>query len=167
MSLAKDRPYYPQPADYEDDTYSWAMEQAQLLRLGRFSELDLPNLIEEIEGIGLETKRQLSFHYRDLVAALLEWQALPADRRPALGREILEARIGILDEERESRWLRDNAGRMIQEAYPPAVRLAMAGTGLPRERFPYECPYSLAFLRDLDAMPMGSFSSTISKDDAA
>lgn len=153
MSLAKDRPYYSHPADYEDDTYAWALEQAQLLRLGRFSELDLPNLIEEIEGIGLDKRLQLGFHYRDLVAALLEWQFAPDHRTPDLDKEILDARIGILEEERDSRFLRDQAGRMVEDTYQQAVKLAMTATGLPRERFPYECPYSVSMLRNLDSMP--------------
>lgn len=153
MSLAKDRPYYLQPADYEDDVRTWALEQAQLLRLGRFSELDLPNIIEEIEGIGLDMQLQLRFHYRDLVAALLEWQFAPDHRTPELDREILDARIGVLEEERESRFLRDNAAQVVEEIYPQAVKLAMTATGFPRERFSYECPYALPMLRDLDALP--------------
>jgi hypothetical protein len=35
---------------YETDFYAWIQEQAQLLRHQQWSQLDLPNLIEEIES---------------------------------------------------------------------------------------------------------------------
>lgn len=153
MSLAKESPLFAKPSDYEDDVFAWALEQAELLRLGRFTELDIANVIEEIEGLGREMELQLRFHYRDLIAALLEWQyARPAETVP-LEKSILDARFGIEVEESGSRSLRQSAKRTIAEIYPEAVRLAMVATGLPRASFPTECPFEVGFLRDLDAMP--------------
>ena len=37
---------------YEQDLYAWSRAQADLLRAGRFAELDLEHLIEEIEDVG-------------------------------------------------------------------------------------------------------------------
>ena len=37
---------------YEQDLYAWSRAQAGLLRAGRFAELDLDPLIEEIEDVG-------------------------------------------------------------------------------------------------------------------
>lgn len=36
---------------YEQDYYLWLEKTARLLRDGRLSELDIPNLIEEIEDL--------------------------------------------------------------------------------------------------------------------
>jgi hypothetical protein len=36
-----------QPANYETDFYAWALYNAQLLREGRLSELDVEHLAEE------------------------------------------------------------------------------------------------------------------------
>jgi hypothetical protein len=36
---------------YDADFYVWALEQAELLRGGRFDALDLDNLIKEVEGL--------------------------------------------------------------------------------------------------------------------
>lgn len=152
MSLAKEKPYYSTPSDYEDDVYAWSHEQAQLLRLGRFSEVDLPNVIEEIERLGREIRTQLTCLYRDLIANLLEWQSMPENRTEIEG-AVLHCRAGILQEEQESASLRDNARRLVADVYPQAVALAMTATGLPRDSFPIECPFSVDFLRDLDAMP--------------
>ncbi|MCB8838430.1 DUF29 domain-containing protein [Aurantimonas sp. VKM B-3413] len=153
MSLAKDKPYYTTPSDYEDDVYAWAFEQAQLLRLGRFSEVDLPNVIEEIESVGREVKSIITNAYRDLIAILLEWEARPSSRTRENAKAILNARIAIEEEEREAKTLREGAAHVIESVYPQAVRLAAGATDLQRDDFPAECPYDLAFLRNLDAMP--------------
>ena len=44
---------------YDKDFYSWTQEQAELLRNGQFSELDIDNLIEEVESMGRSEKREL------------------------------------------------------------------------------------------------------------
>lgn len=133
--------------------YAWAFEQAQLLRLGRFSELDLPNVIEEIESLGREVRLQLSFYYRDLMAYLLEWQSSPENQTAELRKAILECRFGIETEEKDAKSLRDAAKQTMRECYAEAVALAMMATGLPRECFPIECPFTVDFLRNMDAMP--------------
>lgn len=153
MSLAKDRPYYVAPSNYDEDLYAWAYEQAQLLRLGRFSEIDLVNIIEEIEGLGSESRLMLGFHYRDLIAALLEWEFMPGSRTSELKKTILDARFGIQQEESDSRSLRDAADRSVRESYGDALTLVEATTGLSRDHFPLECPYSIEMLRDLDGYP--------------
>ena len=40
------------PATYETDFYLWTQQQAEILRHGAFSTLDVENLIEEIESMG-------------------------------------------------------------------------------------------------------------------
>lgn len=37
---------------YERDFTLWCTRQAELLRLRRFGEADLPNIVEELEGMG-------------------------------------------------------------------------------------------------------------------
>ena len=38
--------------NYENDYYGWTQEQAFLIKSGKFNELDIENLIEEIESMG-------------------------------------------------------------------------------------------------------------------
>lgn len=42
----------PMTALYQQDILAWARQQATLLRAGRFSELDIEHLAEEIEDVG-------------------------------------------------------------------------------------------------------------------
>ena len=44
---------------YDADFYVWAGRQAELLRDGRFDELDLTNLIEEVEDLGGALKQSV------------------------------------------------------------------------------------------------------------
>jgi hypothetical protein len=41
------------PTLYEQDFYAWTQAQVKLLRDGQFSEIDIPNLIEEIESLAI------------------------------------------------------------------------------------------------------------------
>jgi hypothetical protein len=67
-------------SDYQKDFYSWTCEQAELLRAGRFNELDVFNLIEEIETMGRSEKRELESRLTVLLVHLLKWQYQPMRR---------------------------------------------------------------------------------------
>ena len=45
---------------YDRDVILWSQEQARLLRAGRFSELDIEHLADEIEDVGKSEKRELA-----------------------------------------------------------------------------------------------------------
>ena len=42
---------------YEDDLYAWALKNADLLRQGRFAEIDVDNIAEELESMGRSERR--------------------------------------------------------------------------------------------------------------
>lgn len=59
---------------YESDVVAWAKEQAALLRAGRFSEIDIANIAEEIEDVGKSEQRELASRMAVLLAHLLKWR---------------------------------------------------------------------------------------------
>ncbi len=66
---------------YETDLYAWAQKQANLLRRQcQWSELDLPNLIEEIESWGKQERQELRNCLSILPGHLLKWQYQPQQR---------------------------------------------------------------------------------------
>ena len=67
-------------ASYEKDVILWSQEQARLLRAGRFDELDIKHLADEIEDVGKSEKRELANRMAVLLAHLLKWQVQPENR---------------------------------------------------------------------------------------
>ncbi|MEQ9486141.1 DUF29 family protein [Coleofasciculus sp. F4-SAH-05] len=43
---------------YELDFYGWTQEQAKLLQEQKWSQLDIPNLVEEIEALGRQERHK-------------------------------------------------------------------------------------------------------------
>lgn len=153
MASAKEKPRYANPADYEDDFYAWTYEQAELLRLGRFREADLPNIIEELETLGRTERRALVSSYRLVTMHLLKWVFQASHRSRSWTNTIRRERRNIEVTERESPSLRADAAAILREAYAQAREDAADETELPLSTFPAECPWTLTEVRDLGFMP--------------
>ena len=70
-----------QPADtalYEADFYLWVEHQADLLRKGRFRDIDLVHLIEEVEDLGANLRNAVTSRTREIILHLLKLQYSPA-----------------------------------------------------------------------------------------
>lgn len=62
---------------HEHDFYTWAKENATLLRAKRFEELDIDNIAEELEDMGSSRERELESRLGILLAHLLKWYYQP------------------------------------------------------------------------------------------
>src|ERR671936_1450259 len=82
-------------AEYERDFYSWLMEQARLLREGRWDELDRDNLAEEIESLGREQFNKLESALRVLLMHMLKWDHQPEKRGKSWVISIKDQRIEL------------------------------------------------------------------------
>jgi Domain of unknown function DUF29 len=73
---------------YDRDFYSWLMEQARLVREGRWDELDRDNLAEEIKSLGREQFTKLEKRAARAPAA-----------HPEMGSsaEQADAKLGVID----------------------------------------------------------------------
>lgn len=131
------------PAGYDGDFYSWALEQTTALREGRFAELDLENLAEEIEDLGREQFSKLESALRLILLHLSKWDRQPERRTRSWALTIERER------NRYERLLQGNPGlkprriEALASAYEDARLEAMDETGLPRTAFPEKCPYTL------------------------
>ena len=54
---------------YERDVVAWSIEQARLLRAGRFDEIDIEHIADEIEDVGKSEERELGPHPTSLLPA--------------------------------------------------------------------------------------------------
>jgi len=67
---------------YEQDVVVWAEQQARLLHEGRFEQLDIEHIAEEIEDVGKSEQRGLANGMAVLLSHLIKWQR-QAERRGA------------------------------------------------------------------------------------
>lgn len=58
---------------YKTDFYAWTEKTAELLRQGRFAELDSKDLAEEVDGMGAKERRELMSRLDVLVTHLFKW----------------------------------------------------------------------------------------------
>jgi hypothetical protein len=138
---------------YDRDFYAWLNEQAELLRAGRLSELDIKNIAEEIESMSRSEKRELVSRLKILILHLLRWQ-YQADRRGASWRSsVYNARDALADLLNDSPSLKSQLAGAIETAHARAVRDAADETTLPAATFPKACPWSFTQLSDPDFWP--------------
>ena len=141
MAKTLDAPARPEL--YEQDFYSWALEQAALLRARRFGELDLGNLAEEIEDLGKEQFAKLRGSFRIILLHMLKWDHQPERRSRSWAGSIATHRIDLADVLDDNPSLR----RRQDEAVETAYRWARVRAGVEMKRsadeLPEACPYAL------------------------
>ncbi|MDD5462009.1 MAG: DUF29 domain-containing protein [Methylococcales bacterium] len=134
--------------DYQKDFYSWTCEQAELLKAGRFNELDVVNLIEEIETMGRSEKRELESCLAVLLVHLLKWQYQPTRRGRSWQLTIQEQRLEFFDVLNDNPGLKPQLQALLLHAYQKAKIRASKETGLDLDVFPSDCPWEFAQLID-------------------
>lgn len=133
---------------YETDLYLWTQTQAALLRAGRWQEVDLHQLAEEIESVGGSQKSEIRNRLAILIQHLLKWELQPQKRKYGWRTSIVEQRLqieGLLD---VSPSLKAWPGEVLAKAYRLARVRAAAETGLGERSFPEACPYGLDQIMD-------------------
>jgi hypothetical protein len=128
---------------YDSDFYAWATEQAALLRAGRLSEADIEHIAEEIETLGRSEKRELVSRLAVLLLHLLKWTYQPERRGKSWRLTIEEQRRQISRHLRDNPSLRAMLDEATADAYGDAVLRAERETDLPRDLFPWSCPYGV------------------------
>ena len=130
---------------YEQDIIQWAKQQAELLRSGNFSALDIEHIAEEIEDVGKSEQRELASRMAVLITHLLKWQYQSERRgaswqltiknqRKSVGRRI-EKTPSLKTSLKDPDW--------IDDVWDDACLQATKETGIGRAIFPESCPWSM------------------------
>lgn len=138
---------------YEADFVEWIDKASELLKQGKFSELDIENLIEEVESLGRSEKNALRSNLRVLLMHLLKWQYQTSKRSGSWRGSIIEHRIRIQDILEDSPSLKNFYPQIFDKTYQQARRKAAEETGLSLETFPMECSYTEEQVIDNDFLP--------------
>jgi hypothetical protein len=140
---------------YNKDLYLWSQENARLLKEGRFTEVDIEHLIEEIEDMGRSEQRGIYSHLTNLIMHLLKWDYQSNIKSKSWGSSIVNARIAISKLIKENPSLKHLPIDDLAEAYSHARKLASNETGIKLQKFPVECPYTIEQILDEDWLPEG------------
>jgi hypothetical protein len=142
-------------AAYDRDVILWSQEQARLLRAGRFAELDIEHVADEIEDVGKREKRELASRMAVLLARLLKWSRQPENRTNGWRATINHQRKRIALAMKETPTLKTVMGdRDWHEAmWLDAVAQASKETGLAEDALPETCPWSMDQAADAEFWP--------------
>ena len=80
---------------YKHDPAAWSATQADALRRHAYNELDLENIADEIEQLGLSDKHEIYSRLVVVVSHMLKWQFQPTQRSPSWRASIREGRYRI------------------------------------------------------------------------
>jgi hypothetical protein len=134
---------------YDSDFHAWTKEQADLIRAGRLSEVDIGHMIEEIESMGKNERRELKSRLVILLMHLLKWQMQPEMQSNSWRATIETQRFLMAELLEDSPSLRPELEAFVAIAYPKAKQLAILETGLIHDLFPETCMWAVDdILRD-------------------
>ena len=152
--MAKSLTRPAKPGLYDEDFYVWTQKQAELLRAGRFAELDLPRLIEEVEDLGTSQRSEVFSPSQRILRHFLKLQFSAA----------VEPRAGwqqTIDDQRDelelviTPSLRRELEQTLSDRYARARRRAandLARYGEP-VNLPPQCPYAIGEILDPEWLP--------------
>jgi hypothetical protein len=138
---------------YIADFHSWIEETTQLLREGRWQEVDVAHLIEEIEDLGKSECRAIASQLTRLLLHLLKWEYQSQRRSDSWLDSITDARTQIELAVIDSPSLRNYPTEQLEVSYQYARRQAAKQTGMEISVFPVECPYSINQVLSEDWLP--------------
>lgn len=138
---------------HDSDFYTWTQEQVALLTQGRWHELDIANLIEEIADMGRSERRELENRLTLLIAHMLKWQYQPQRRGNSWRLTIKGQRFQVEKCLRENPGLKSHLDTICVDAYYAARIQAAQETRLDESVFPINCPWTLAQISVNDFWP--------------
>ena len=133
---------------HDEDFYGWAMANASLLKQGKYQEVDMDKIIEELEEMGGSNENQLINRLAQLIFHLLKWEYQPDFRGRSWHGSIKEQRkrTRILIKKNPS--LKSKVNDSLIDAYDIAFSLAEKETPIDLKLFPAECPYTFEQIMD-------------------
>ena len=138
---------------YDEDCHAWILGQIALLEQGRFTTLDIPNLVEELNALASSYRHAIESRLGVLLLHLLKWHWQPDKRTVSWESSIIEQRSRIARRLKESPSLKSYPAEILAEEYRLARRKEAAETGLLVSAFPEQGPFSIEQVLDPDFLP--------------
>jgi hypothetical protein len=133
---------------HDEDFYGWAIAEASLLRQHKWDELDIEHLAEELESMGASEKREIRSRMKQLMKHLLKWKYQPDLQCRSWKNSIRNQRLELEDVIKDNPSLKPSLNENMKEVYGRALADAVEETGIYKENFPAECPYTFDQIMD-------------------
>ena len=127
---------------HDEDFYGWAMAEANLLRQRKWDELDIEHLAEELESMGASEKREIRSRMEQLLKHLLKWKYQPDLQCRSWKNSIRNQRKALLAIIKDNPSLKPTIPEYVKDVYEDALEGAIEETGIYKENFSAECPYT-------------------------
>jgi Domain of unknown function DUF29 len=154
MSIAQQLDAQAVAALYDSDLYAWANMNAELLRQGRYEQVDVAHLIAEIEDMGKSEFRALESHLQNVLMHLLKWHFQSIKRTASWQQSIKNGRRAVAKLIRDNPSFLPKIQAVLDEEYASAREDAVFETGLPESSFPDACPYMVEQVLAEDWLPL-------------
>jgi len=152
MARAKETVAAEKPL-YERDFVLCVDEQVRLLKEGRLEQLDVVNLIDEVEDLGIDEKDAVESNLVVVLKHLLKYQFQPRRRSRSWVSSIAEHRRRLRKEFEHAPSLRSYARARLEECYQDGCHQALIETGLAPDAVPNASPYTLEQALDPEFLP--------------
>jgi hypothetical protein len=147
---------------YEEDYYLWLETTLQELQqiverqdIASLPHLDWEHLMEEIEDLGIEQRRKVCSYLRQLLIHLLLYSYWDCERAHCGNGWKVEIRNfrAELEFSLKSKTLKNYLLGQFDSVYEKARKIAIDKTGLPRNTFPTQCPFTIEEVLNPDFLP--------------
>jgi len=139
---------------YDRDFYLWIQETARLVREGKFSELDIENLVDEVESLGRWEKREVDESFLAVIRYLLKYKYCEQQQREVWRVAIGEHRTRIKEILADSPSLRALLLEYFTQIYQDAKELVELEMELAPDSLPSESPFTIEEFLDEDFLPL-------------
>jgi hypothetical protein len=123
-------------SDYGYDFAAWLADQAAALRAGRWADLDIEHIAEELDGLGISQRHAIKSQLERMQLHLLKQAYQPERQSDSWQRSIRDAVIEIEKVLDDSPSLRREMPDFVAKAYRTARKKASNETDLPIATFP-------------------------------
>ncbi len=149
---------YPQTEKklYETDFYLWLEKTADLLKAHKFEQIDLDNLIEEIEAMGRNEKRELKSRLTTIIEHLLKlkyWISEKKYNQRGWCNTIIEQRREIKFLLKGSPSLKKLLPDIFLDCYQAAREDTLKKSRLSSDIFPIKPDFTIEEILDSDYFP--------------
>ena len=136
---------------YEADYGAWIAAQAAALQSGRYQDLDIPNLVDEVESLGRSDFAAFTSAIEIVLLHMLKWDIQPERRTSSWVASIDEHRSRIAQHLEDNPSYKARLSDAVTRAWRTAPAKAAAETNLPQKLFPKQNPF------DWDAITTRSY----------